>query len=315
MRKVHFIINPSEITAGTRGASLGPAAIMTAARKQGSTIFSQYPKSSIIDHNDLLDQPTPYPYAKRIDGLLDIFKDLNEKVSGALKNGEFPFVLAGDHGSAAGTIAGIKNAYPDKKLGVIWIDAHKDLHTPYTTPSGNIHGMPLAIALSEDNLECKINDVRPESIEKWEELKNVGFNGAKFNPQDLYFIAVRDTEEQEDKLTDRLKIKNYTVAEVRESGVSKVVKEIQEKLSHCDMIYVSFDVDSMDPDQTSYGTGTPVSNGLSIDEAQEILAMFAEYPKTVCIEFVEVNPCLDDKKNRMAEVAFSLMVNTIEALN
>lgn len=313
-RDVVFLLNRSEITAGTRGASLGPDAIITAARTKGKNVFSNCPIEEIKDVNYLLDQPTVFRFAKRIDGLQKIYVDLNEKVSSILKSNKFPLLLAADHGSAGGTIAGIKSTFPNKRLGVVWIDAHADIHTPYTTPSGNMHGMPLAIALNEDNLDCKINDLSDEIVTQWESIKNVGGNGPKVHAEDIVYIGVRDTEEQENSIISKLNIKNYTVDEVRSFGVSKVVSEIDQKLSHCDIIYISFDVDSMDPDLTSHGTGTPVKNGITPEEATAILVHFAKNDKTICMEIVEVNPCLDEKVNTMAEVTVDLVDSVVTAL-
>src|SRR5690606_33064988 len=129
---------------------------------------------------------------------------------------------------------------------------------PYTTPSGNMHGMPLATALGEDNRQCQRNDVPQATVDLWERLKNTGYSGVKLAPEDLAFIGVRDVEEEEVKVMERLKIRNYTVEEVRSKGTEAICAAIDEQLSQCDIIYVSFDVDSMDPKETSYGTGTPV---------------------------------------------------------
>jgi arginase len=312
--KVVLLINKSEITAGTRGASLGPDAIMTAARKKGSFIFSEFPKVYIDDANHLLDLPTPYKFAKRVDGLETLYRDLDAKVSQVLKSNKFPLVLAGDHGSAAGTIAGIKSAFPSKTLGVVWIDAHADIHTPYTTPSGNIHGMPLSIALDDDNLECGINEVSEFTKKAWVELKKIGGEQAKLKAEHLAYIGVRDTEPEENAIIERLNIRNFTVQEVNQKGTEQVLAEIESQMAACDLIYVSFDVDSMDPEATSHGTGTPVKDGLLPVQAKELLVSLAKNPKTTCIEFVEVNPCLDEKINRMAEVAAELLEEVLEVV-
>jgi arginase len=306
-KEINFIINTSEITAGTRGASLGPLAIITAARKIGSSIFGDNKVTFLEDKNHLLDHPTNYRFAKRIDGLLDVYNNVSNAVFDSVNSNEFPFVLAADHGSAGGTIAGIRKSFPDKKLGVIWIDAHGDLHSPYTTPSGNIHGMPLSTALNEDNIPCKSNDVDAETISMWNQLKELHGIAPKITPENLVFIAVRDTEHQEDALMERLNIKNFKVEEVNDLGAKKVAVKTLEKLNDCDIIYISFDVDSMDPDITSYGTGTPVKNGLLPSQVAEIFNELIESQKVVCIEFVEVNPCLDEKINTMAETAFELL--------
>ncbi|MES2747318.1 MAG: arginase [Bacteroidota bacterium] len=313
-KDIVFLINKSEITAGTRGASLGPEAIMAAARKNNNTIFADHPIVEIKNFNYLLDHPTNHKFAKRIDGLLQVYTELNQQVSTVLLQNKFPLLLAADHGSAGGTIAGIKSAFPNKKLGIIWIDAHADIHTPYTTPSGNMHGMPLATVLNDDNMSCKSNELSEDTIAYWNKLKQIGGISPKAAPENLVYIAVRDTEDQEDKIMERLSIKNYPVAEVRQMGIANVLHEIENKLADCDMIYVSFDVDSMDPDVTSHGTGTPVKNGLYPNEATEILVNLAQNKKTVCIEFVEVNPCLDEKINTMAEVTLNLVGSVIQAL-
>ena len=314
-RTIELLINKSEITAGTRGASLGPEAMMVAARAQDNHFFSRFPMVSIADRNDALDHPLKFPKAKNIEALVEVFQNVSEAVKNSLNASKFPLVIAADHGSAGGTIAGVKAAYPDKRLGVIWIDAHADIHTPYTTPSGNMHGMPLATALSEDNLESKINEPAPDVAGMWNQLKNMGVDGAKVKSEDIVYIAVRDTEDPENDIISRLGIRNYKVDEVRTEGVEAVSKAVLEQLSGCDIIYVSFDVDSMDPTHTSHGTGTPVGNGLLPDEARFFLTEFANQEKTVCIEFVEVNPCLDEKLNTMAEVAFELLEATANELD
>ncbi|RTY92313.1 arginase [Flavobacterium sp. GT3R68] len=313
-KNVIFLINKSEITAGTRGASLGPEAIIAAARKNESPIFGENEVQQLQNVNYFLDQSTSFRFAKRIDGLVSVYKELNSSVSGILNNHSFPIVLAADHGSAGGTIAGIKTAFPQKRLGVIWIDAHADIHTPYTTPSGNMHGMPLATALNEDNIECKRNDVDAETISLWNQLKSIGNSAPKIKPEDIVYIAVRDTEDQENRILDRLGIQKIDVAEIRQKSVQAMMPIIEEKLKDCDIIYVSFDVDSMDPDLTSYGTGTPVKNGLKPEEAKEILISLANNPKTVCIEVVEVNPCLDEKENKMAEITFDIVEEITKTL-
>ena len=246
-KNIKLIINKSEITAGTRGASLGPEALMTAARKKGNLFFGKFPKEYIEDANHLLDEEVKFPSARRIEGLVKVFNNISTKVSDVLNHGDFPLVIAGDHGSAGGTLAGVKMAYPNKRIGVVWIDAHGDLHTPFTTPSGNMHGMPLATALGEDNLQVKRNDLSEGVAELWQSLKDTGVKGAKINPEDLVFIAVRDTEKEEDALIERLEIVNHTVDDVRSKGLEAILQETLNQLENCDIIYVSFDVDSMDP--------------------------------------------------------------------
>jgi len=311
-KKPKFIINRSEVGAGMRGSSLGPDALRIVAWQQQQGMFGEYPIEELSTMNHALNYPTQHQYAKRIDAFLPMYRRIVDSVQSTLLQRFFPIILSGDHASASGTIAGIKAAYPDKKIGVVWIDAHGDLHTPYTTPSGNIHGMPLAIALDDDNFPCMKNDVPQKTRTIWNEIKSHGFSGAKIQPQHLVFVGVRDTEYEENQLIRRLNIRNISVDRFRTRGAGMVATEIDRALSGCDLIYVSFDVDAMDPQETGCGTGTPVENGLLINETHELLSLLARHPKLVAIEFVEINPCLDDRKNRMAEISFDILKTVIQ---
>jgi len=308
-RQLQFIFNPSELGAGTRGASLGPEAIRAAARAQNSTLFSEYPVYTLPNRNDLLDRPTNFPYAKRIDGVLQIFEGIKTQVKEAIDSGMFPLIIAGDHSSAGGTMAGLKLAYPGKRLGVLWIDAHADLHSPYTTPSGNIHGMPIATALGVDQSDLQKNNLDLTTMQYWNQLKS-----HSLKPADLIYIGVRDVEEEEIHAMKQLNLRNYTVKELRDRGLQTCIDEISEKLQTCDIVYVSFDVDSMDPSETSYGTGTPVPMGISFDEAKTILTSMSKLSNLACMELVEVNPCLDNEKNKMAERSFELINSLVKSL-
>jgi len=311
---IKIIENKSEIAAGTRGASLGIGAMKVVSQTLQDGFFGEFETINIANENQLLNFSTPYNFAKRIDGLVKIYNRTCNTISEVLSEKKFPLVLSGDHACAGGTIAGVKKAFPNKRLGVIWIDAHADIHTPYTTPSGNIHGMPLSTALNEDNLEAQINQLDDKTIKYWNDLKQTGGIAPKINVNDIIYISVRDTEKPEDDYLRRHQIKNYSVNEIRTKGRDNVLTEIQSKLENCDIIYVSFDVDSMDCILVSKGTGTPVENGLSPDEANFFLTEFAKWNKTACIEFVEINPCLDDKINKMAETAYSILKKTAEGI-
>jgi arginase len=309
-KNIQFIFNPSELGAGTRGASLGPEAIRTAARTKGSRLFSQFEIQKVDDLNDLLDAPTNFQFAKYIDGLSTVFASLTDKILGCISNEALPLLISGDHSAAAGTLAALKKAYPDKRIGVVWIDAHADIHSPYTTPSGNIHGMPIAAALGLDHLHLAKNQLDAQTKSHWDALKSKAFLA-----QDLVYIGVRDTEPEEDAVISELNLRNYTVAELRQKSLQTCLQEITQKLAACDLLYVSFDVDSIDPEETSFGTGTPVANGLSFAEADQILTYFAQDAKLCAVEIVEVNPCLDDEKNKMAEHALELIEHIISQLD
>ena len=268
----------------------------------------------IEDQNQLLFEPSNHNEAHRIPGMVKVYNAVATAVNETLKGDEFPIVLAADHASAGGTIAGIKQAYPEKRLGVVWIDAHADLHSPYTSPSGNIHGMPLATAIGEDNTESAVASPSEETIGFWNQLKGIGNITPKILPEDIIFMGVRSTEPPEDHLMAKYGIRNYTVDEVRRLGLEQTIKEAVERLSDCDLIYISFDVDSMDP-SISVGTGTPVPHGFTEEEANGLLRGLLAEPKTKCLEIVEVNPVLDLKGNVMAEVAFRLLQSATSVIN
>jgi arginase len=308
-KAIHFIFNPSEIGAGTRGASLGPEAIRAAARTKGSTLFADHEVKTIAHFNELLDRKSPYPFAKNIDGLQQVFVSLAQNISQSIEQNAFPLLIAGDHSSAAGTLAALKKKFPDQRIGVIWIDAHADIHSPYTTPSGNMHGMPIAAALGLDHLDLAKNDLDTQTQSHWNALKSKAFR-----PEDLIYIGVRDTEAEEEAVMAQLGLRNITVQELRQKGLENCLQEITQSLAACDLLYVSFDVDSIDPLETSYGTGTPVANGISFAEANTLLQFFAQDPRLCALEIVEVNPCLDDEKNKMAEQALYLIENIISHL-
>ncbi|MCC5919870.1 MAG: arginase [Cyclobacteriaceae bacterium] len=312
MKKIKIVEVKSEIGAGTRGSALGIDALKIACLDKGSNFFANYSILEVETNNmALFDEPQD-PTALRLEAIQHVLKDISCAVFNTFKEGDFPLVLAGDHSNAAGTISGIKRAFPKKRLGIIWIDAHGDLHTPYTSPSGNVHGMPLAIAAAEDNLDMAINTPSEQTLNTWNRLKNLGVEGPKFEYQDLVFIALRDTEEPEEALLKRHGIKNFTTQEVRTKGGKAIAKASLDHLADCDMIYISFDVDSLDAN-LSRGTGTPVANGLTFEEALDINAELLKDPRVVCWEMVEVNPTLDSE-NKMAELAFDILEASTEVL-
>ncbi|WP_205686430.1 arginase [Chitinophaga parva] len=312
MKNIKIIEVKSEIGAGTRGASLGVEAIKIAALDFMSNFFVHFPSESIETENRLLFEPIESPYAKRVKGVYTMYERISKSVYDTVKSNWFPVVLSGDHSNAGATIAGLKMAHPDAKLGVIWIDAHADLHTPYTTPSGNLHGMPLATAIAEDNQDCKNHELDENTVQWWEKLKNIGNISPKVLPEDVVFISLRDYEKEEDYLIRKYGMKVITTSEVRRKGAEAVSRSVFRYLSDCDYIYVSFDVDSLDA-SISRGTGTPVSNGLREREAEDLISKFMQHRKICCFEITEVNPTLD-RENLMAEIAFNILQRSVNVL-
>ncbi|MEY4703079.1 MAG: hypothetical protein RIR96_976 [Bacteroidota bacterium] len=312
MKNIKLIEVPSELGAGTRGASLGIDAIKIAGLDFMSNFFIHFPSEKIEHENNLLFEPIQSPYAKRIHGVLNMYEKISKSVSETIKNNFFPVVLSGDHSNAGGTIAGIKMAKPKSKLGIIWIDAHADLHTPYTTPSGNMHGMPVATAIAEDNLECKVHDIDEKTAKIWDQLKTIGKINQKVLPEDVVFISLRDFEKEEKHIIEKHGIKVIPTSEVRRNGAENVSRKVLRYLSDCTDIYVSFDVDSLDS-SISRGTGTPVGNGLREREAEDLISKFMQNRKVCCFEITEVNPTLD-KENLMAEIAFNILQRSVNIL-
>lgn len=312
MKNIKIIEVPSEIGAGTRGASLGVDAIKIAALDFMSNFFIHFPSEKIPTENKLLYEPIESPYAKRIKGIATMYDRVSRAVSETIRNQFFPVIISGDHSTSGATIAGIRMARPKSKLGVIWIDAHADLHTPYTTPSGNVHGMPMAISINTDNEECAVHTVDAETEKHWNYLKNIGKIAPKVLPEHVVFISLRDYEKEEKHLIEKYGMKAISAKEVRSKGPENVVRSVLRYLEDCTDFYVSFDVDSLDA-SISKGTGTPVGNGLREREAEDLISKFMQNRKVCCLEIAEVNPTLD-KENLMSEIAFHILQRSVNVL-
>ncbi len=306
---IKLLKNRSDIGAGTRGSDLGIDALEIAAINQDNDFFHRHLFQDIVTHNETIYQKNTNSFAKRIEHVAEQCNRVCDAVSTTILQNYFPVVLSGDHSSALGTISGIKKAHPNKKLGVVWIDAHADLHSPYTSPSGNIHGMPLAAALSFDHKHLQVNEISVDTIHYWNVLKSIGTTDPKLKPENLVYFGLRDFEPAEKQVIEEASISNYTVEQLRENGLQNILAAIIKKFEDVDEIYISFDVDSMDCDQISYGTGTPVKSGFLPDEINQILEQLFFTKKVVCLEIAEINPLLDNKGNKMAETAFQILSN------
>lgn len=213
-------------------------------------------------------------HLKRVDGVLYSVVKLAEIVDVEVRAKRLPLIVGGDHSMAIGTLAGLAKS---GAYGVIWVDAHADLNTGETSPSGNIHGMPLAAAMG-------MGDVR---------LTEVGGREPKLSPEHLVYIALRDIDEGEMNEINRLGIKVITVEEVRIRGVDVIMHEaltyLRERINR---FYISFDMDSLDASLVP-GTGTPVDGGLTEIEAKAILREAMKAEELIAVELVELNPALD----------------------
>ncbi len=307
MNQIKIIKNRSDIGAGTRGSDMGIDAIEVAAINANNDYFTRFKYIDLDTDNETVYNKVNALFAKRIEKVREQCERVSDAVEKSLNDGNFTIVLSGDHSSALGTISGVKAAFPNDHIGVVWIDAHSDLHSPFTTPSGNVHGMPLAAALNNDNIEYQINEVSNSTQTIWKHLQNIGIAGQKLLPENLLFFGVRDTEPTEDKIIEQFNLRNYKVEEIRYRGLEVCMNEALKQLKNCDHIYISFDVDSLDCDMISRGTGTPVSKGFDSNEIIAIIQFLLSSKKVVCLEITEVNPLLDTKGNKMAEAAFEIL--------
>ena len=289
MRKLSIIGMPMDLGQMRRGVDMGPSAIRYAG------IYERL-KLLFDEIQDLGDIPIGRPEVvidsqsnlRNLELVAEKSAILAEKVDQIVQSGSFPLVLGGDHSIAIGTLAGVSKHY--KNLGVIWYDAHGDLNTAETSPSGNIHGMPLAVSLGVGHsLLTEISGYSP-----------------KLKPENIVIIGARALDDGEKDLIRKKGIKVYTMHEIDRLGMTKVIEETIAYLKErTDGVHLSFDLDGLDPADAP-GVGTPVIGGISYRESHLAMEMLEEAKIITSAEFVEVNPILDEK-NRTAIIAVGLM--------
>lgn len=295
----------SDIAGKRKGAGQGIDALMKSSEIMGSRYFKKYSSEVILDENGSFTDETTYKYAKYIDKISLVIDRVAQRVKSLREENLFPIVLAGDHASSAGTMHGLKMAHPNDEIGVVYIDAHADIHSPYTSASGNMHGMPLSIVTAQDNIESKLNNPTIEEQRFWEKLKGLSSFEPSIKPENIVFCALRDYERAEEELINRFNISKFSTKDITYKGVKLVVEEIFEKLKHCKYIYVSFDVDSIDPIYLP-GTGTPSEYGLSFDQALQLNMQLLKNDKVCCWEIAEINPIYDEN-NRGTMAIFNIL--------
>ncbi|MFN8436617.1 MAG: arginase [Cytophagales bacterium] len=309
MNKIDYVLSiPSDIGAQKFGTSLAMEALIVADIERNAHIFKPYPFENLKTKSKLRGSFGKFEYGKYINDIIEINKSTAQSVETILSNNYTPLVVSGDHSNAIGIMAGIREFLDKgKKLGVIWIDAHADIHTPYTTPSGNFHGMSLATNLGFDNIELGRNDVSEEFLPLWNQLKHCGKSeiSPKINPEDVFFIGLRDFEIQEYQLIRDYKLKHSSPYDIKAKGISQIAETVVEYFTDYDAVYVSFDVDVLDT-TVSTGTGTPVYNGLMLEEAKSLITTLKKLQNIVLWEFTEINPLLDNQ-NSMAKATLKLI--------
>ncbi|ALC92590.1 arginase [Bacillus sp. FJAT-18017] len=289
MKRLSIIGMPMDLGQLRRGVDMGPSAIRYAEVVERLRIlFDQ-----IEDLGDIaigrpevvIDQQSNL---RNLELITEKSEQLADIVDQVVAKGAFPLVLGGDHSIAIGTLAGIGKHY--NNLGVIWYDAHGDLNTADTSPSGNIHGMPLAVSLGLGH----------------KKLTEIGGYSPKIKPENIVIIGARALDEGEKDLIKEKGIKVYTMHEIDRMGMAKVIEETISYLkTKTDGVHLSLDLDALDPLDCP-GVGTPVYGGITYRESHLAMEMLAEAEIITSAEFVEVNPILDER-NKTATVAVELM--------
>ncbi len=289
VKNVKIISIESDFGAGKKGAKLGPQALLKELPNSLTTQIQQE-RITVSDLNE--NQETTF--ALHIDSIIETLNRSIKAITDAVESNQFPWIISGDHSNGLAAISAYKDLYPEKRLGVIWIDAHADIHTPYTSPSGNMHGMPLAAALGIGMPEKSLNKIDKYTQAAWRQMCELGSKrvSPKIQSSDLVFIDIRDLESEEIEILETYSIRHFTPKDRLNLGLEAIISEAKSALSHCDHILVSFDVDSMDPSISS-GTGTPVHGGLFKQDAIQLLAQFLALPNLFSFEVTEINPLLD----------------------
>lgn len=285
-RTVSIIGIPMDLGQSRRGVDMGPSALRYAGLQQKLERLGYRVEDR--GNLELIDRAALPPeggldYLPQVVKACDVVYEAGRQ---AIAQGTLPIFLGGDHSIAAGTVGGVTDA---GRAGLIWVDAHGDFNTPETSPSGNVHGMPLAALMG-------LGDPR---------LVDQGRPGPKLPPEDVVLIGIRDLDDLERVALKESKAAVYTMREIDERGIAKVAQEAISRLSHTDRLHISLDMDSVDP-TFAPGVGTPVPGGLTFREAHLLMEILAEGAEIGSIDIVEVNPILD-AHNRTAALALQLL--------
>jgi arginase len=284
-QRVDVIGVPMDLGADRRGVDMGPSAIRYARLREGLEALGI---ATIVDHGNLA-VPVPESHAaqavknaKYLPIILSVCDELSRLVEEAINIGGFPIVLGGDHSIAIGTLAGVWRARK-RQPGLIWIDAHGDINTPLTSPSGNVHGMPVSIALEEHHI----------SVER------------------TVLVGLRDVDAPERRRIRELGVRAYSMSEIDRIGMERVMEEALTIVGTDGprSVHVSFDMDGIDPREAP-GVGTSVPGGLTYREAHLAMEMLASSGTLGSVEITETNPILDEH-NRTATLAVELILSAL----
>ncbi|PUB08422.1 arginase [Paenisporosarcina sp. OV554] len=281
---------PMDLGQNRRGVDMGPSAI----RYAGVVERLQEIGHTVTDEGNIQiaaaeKAASPDTNLKNLKEVTDASTALANKIHDVMENGQFPLILGGDHSIAIGTLAGLGDRY--ENLGVIWYDAHSDINTGETSPSGNIHGMPLAVSIGLGH----------------EKLVNIRGFAPKIKPENVVIIGARSIDPGEREIIKEQGIKVFTMHDIDKLGMTEIMDQTMWYLKdrEVDGVHLSLDLDGIDPIYTP-GVGTPVPGGISYRESHLAMEMLFTFDMITSAEFVEVNPILDEK-NKTADVAVALI--------
>jgi arginase len=296
-RDIAILGAPLDLGAGRRGVDMGPSALRLAGIGPRVAALGY----SVEDlGNVFVDQPESTPSgpsrAKYLSQITTACSALADMIDRTVREDRFPLVLGGDHSVAVGTIAGVSNAYrqQQERIGVIWIDAHADMNTPDTSPSGNVHGMPLACCIGKGP----------------EELVNILGYSPKVDPANVVLVGIRDIDAIERQCVRESGVTPFTMRDVDERGLREVMeKALSIAGAGTAGIHLSLDMDVVDPDEAP-GVGTPVRGGITYREAHLAMEIICDSRRLISMEIVEVNPVLDEA-NRTADLGVELVLSAL----
>ena len=289
-RKIHILGVPMDLGQNRRGVDTGPSAVryahlQTRLEELGHTVLDE---GNVAAPNP--EEHVAEGTGRRLRAVTAVCQTLFERACAWRDAGDFAIFLGGDHSISIGSIAA---AAQDGPIGVIWIDAHSDFNTPDTSPSGNIHGMPMAVLTGEG----------PEP------LVNVGIPGPKIKSSQVVQIGIRNLDALERDRLLRSGMHVFTMRHVDELGMAVVARQALDRLRHLPRIHVSLDMDSLDPAEAP-GVGTPVPGGLTYREAHLLMEILGDSGRVESLDIVEINPILD-KMNKTAELAVELAASLL----
>jgi len=289
-KQINIIGVPMDFGQLHRGVDMGPAA----ARYTGLEPKLCSLDYTVVDQGDVKVPVRDHRKVNKQGGYLKeittVCRSVYEAGRQAMADNTFPLFIGGDHSISIGTVGGVSH---DVSTGLIWIDAHADFNTPETSPSGNIHGMPLAVLTGEGD----------------ENLVNIGRKGKKIDPENVVLFGIRDLDAMEKERLKKTGISVYTMRDIDEQGISSVANKALMKFLHMKRLHISLDMDAIDPVEAP-GVGTPVPGGLTYREAHLFMEIIADSQKLTSMDLVEINPILD-QANKTAKLAVDLTVSAL----